>query len=362
MADRVVLHVGTMKSGTTYLQGVLEALASRDPGAAAYYVGGTFDAQTEAVRGLIQPPGQRRPARWRQLVAESLARPGTAIWSQELLSMAAPGRVAGIVGSYEGVPVDVVVTVRDQHRALPAQWQSYVRNRGEDDWPTYLRRVAAAVDGHDDGSKAVRSFRRAQDVPAILARWSGVAGVAGVAVVVVPPATAEPEELWRRFCAAARIDVPAVPPVAADRANVSLGHASCDAWRRVNPALEPLDKDTFTLAREALLDGLLDLRESEARPVLDRAGTALARRLNADVVEAVDRLGARVVGSLDELPRDPDPGADPVPDEVPAPDPAQVRRALAAAWAACVPGTAVPPGDLDELARALGEALVRRFG
>ena len=44
MADRVVLHVGTMKSGTTYLQRSLESGVLE--GAGGFYVGGAFGAQT----------------------------------------------------------------------------------------------------------------------------------------------------------------------------------------------------------------------------------------------------------------------------------------------------------------------------
>ena len=75
MVDRVVLHIGTMKSGTSYLQRVLETgvLENVD----AFYAGGAFRAQSRAVDGLplitkrgggrawrgaiIPPRGDRQP-------------------------------------------------------------------------------------------------------------------------------------------------------------------------------------------------------------------------------------------------------------------------------------------------------------
>jgi hypothetical protein len=359
MADRVVLHIGTMKSGTTYLQGLLSGPLLQGDDAPAFFPGGTFGAQTKAVRGMLRPRHLRKPpAAWRRLAKQVRQRDGVAIWSQEFLSFATRARAQEIIGSFDGAPVDVVLTVRDQHGALPAQWQSYVRHRGTDSWADYLARVSCSSGGKIDRSKAVKGFRRAQNVPRILERWYGLDGLADLVVVVVPPSSAPADLLWERFCEAARIDVAAPPPDAGDRANVSLGYASCDALRRVNPELEQLPRGAFISVRSALVDGLLALREDETRPRLNRVGAELARSLNAGIVAALDRSGIRLVGSRDELPTEDD-GSD-WPDEVVAPDAGQVRRALETAWTICGPGTPAPSADLDGLATALGRDLVAR--
>ncbi|MFC5178579.1 hypothetical protein [Nocardioides taihuensis] len=358
MADRVVLHIGTMKSGTTYLQGLLSGPVLRGSGAPAFYPGGTFGAQTKAVRGLLRPPEQRKLKAWRSLTRETREGEGVAVWSQEFLSFAPRGRAQEIVSSFDGAPVEVVITVRDQRRALPAQWQSFVRNRGTDTWADYLERIRRTTGGRSDRSKAVKSFRRAQDVSSIIDNWAGLEGVTGLVVVVVPPPSAPADLLWTRFCDAAGITVAAPPPDAAARANVSLGYASCDAMRRVNPQLESLGKRAFSTTRARLLEGLLALRDQEDRPRLDRAGAELAGRLNARIVAALDRPGVRLVGSTDELPLGADGSA--WPDRVADPDPDHVRRALEAAWSTCVPGSPVPVADLEELATALGRELVAR--
>ncbi len=357
MAERVVLHVGTMKSGTTYLQDVLSSGVLEPAG--GWYVGGTFGAQTSAVRRLLRPSDQRQPERWQALAEEANSRPGVAVFSQEFLSFARPDRARQIVESFGGTPVEVVVAVRDQHGAIPAQWQSFTRNRGLDDWATYEQRLQQMAGGPTGKrNKAVKSFRRAQDVAGILRRWDDLGDRVSTTVVVVPPSGSEPTALWRRFCEAAGVDA-GDPEAAARRSNESLGYGSCDALVRVNRALEPLGKGGYTKARKQLLQALLPLRSAEGRPTLSEAGADLAAVLNADILAAVERHGVRLVGSPDELPTAPRSGA---PAVVPPPDPEHVHRALVAAWEHCLPQVEVPDADADQLAARLGRRLVRRHG
>lgn len=359
MADRVVLHIGTMKSGTTYLQDVL-GRGGAEPGG-GFLVGGSFGVQTAAVAGMLGPGPQVRPKKWRALVAEAGRGEGVALVSHEFLSFVRRARVADLVASFGGTPVDVVLTVRDQHGAIPAQWQSFVRNRGLVAWPGYLRALATEAAGPgpeaDPGPDPGRTFRRAQDVPRILRRWSGHEGVSSISVVVVPPAGSDPAALWQRFCAAAGVD-PAGPPPAVERANESLGYASCDALRRLNRHLAPLGRKRYQRVRAATLPGLLPLRGGEARPPLAASGAALAGELNARIVAALAELDVRLVGDAAELPRGTAPASPEPPDP---PEEEQVRRALRAAWRQNVDDVAPPDADCDEISAALGRRLVERF-
>lgn len=361
MADRVVLHIGTMKSGTTYLQSVLRGGGLGESSGAWYP-----DNQVAAVQGVLgSATGQERGA-WETLVAEVHARPGVAVCSQEFLSFARPQKVAEVVGAFGDVPVDVVLTVRDQHAALPAQWQSYVRNRGTAGWADYLGTLVAA---HHEGRlldsaggrgrkrtepvREVRTYRRAQDVATILRRWGApAAGVSRVSVVTVPRTAADPSELWRRFCVAAQVGA-SEPDVGGDRVNESLGYASCEVLSRLNASIDALPRGRFRATRSRLLDVLLPLRPEEERPRLDTAGVDLARSLNASLLAALEHDDVHVVGDLDDLRA----AVEPTPSVVP-PDPAHLRRALEAAWSAG-PGDQPPPdADVDALATALGRRLV----
>ncbi len=354
MAERVVLHIGTMKSGTTYLQTLLmgEGLA----GSSAFYVGGRFGVQTTAVLRLMRGEGERRSQAWDRLVDEVRSRDGVAVFSQEFLAFVGRDRVAEVVGSFAGTPVDVVLTVRDQHGALPAQWQSYVRNAGRSDLAAYLREL----ESDDRSLKSVRSYRRAQHVPGIVRRWARQPGVTSFTAVVVPAPGGDRSALWRRFSRAAGLDGPDSPDPRS-RTNESLGLASCEALRLVNGHLADVPRTGYEAAREEVLPALLPLRSEEERAELDGRGSDLACTLNAAVRRALDVDGVGVVGSLDELPVE-RPAGTPPGDLgcVRPPDPAAVHRALAAAWAEVLPDAGPVPAEVEEAARRLGGTLAAR--
>jgi hypothetical protein len=336
VADRVVLHIGTMKSGTTYLQSVLGSGVLEPEG--GWYVGGSFDVQDAAV-GDVLGPGAWPAPRWDRLVEEMHGRSGVAVVSHEFLSFMGDDRAQDVVGSLPSADVTVVLTVRDQRQAIPAQWQSFARNRGLDDWGTYQSRL-----GHPErrggprARRAVRSFRRAQNVSGMLRRWTRLQGVGVVVVVVVPPPAAGPRLLWHRFCEAAGL-TPGEPPEARQRSNESLGRASCEVLVALNGLLQSWSREDFRPLRDAVVDALLPLRDLEDPPVLDRTGAAVASQLNTALVDAVRTHGVRVVGDLGELVLDR--GEEPTAVTSP-PDPGQLLRAGLAAWQVLLPDVAPP--------------------
>ena len=72
-----------------------------------------------------------------------------------------------------GLEVEVVLTVRDQFRAIPAQWQTFTRNFGTDDWETYLRRIDASGWRGRRSQARRRPSAGPRTSSAILDRWSG---------------------------------------------------------------------------------------------------------------------------------------------------------------------------------------------
>lgn len=360
MVERVVLHIGTMKSGTTYLQRLLDTGVLESVG--GFYAGGSFRTQAKAVDSLLVKKRREPPKTWTRLAELAQRRDGVAFYSHEFLSFASPERVGWIVKAFDGTPVDVLLTVRDQRTALPAQWQSYVRNRGLDPWDTYLRNLAIVHAGSRNRkarrSRAVRSYRRSQGVPEMLARWAGHPGVSSVGVVLVPAPGSPRELLWQRFCDAARIEAPE-PPESVSRQNESLGYASCELVRRLNSSWAEVSRIQYERGRRAPIQALLPLRALEQRPALDAAGAGLARVLNERILDAVERHGVRLVGTPDELPVE---QRDDLPTSVPPPDTEELRRAAETVWSRCVPGVATPSGGLDELVAELGRRLAVRFG
>ena len=363
MAHRIVLHVGTMKSGTSFLQSVLmanpEALARQG----SSYLGQTFGRQSRAVRQMFKTHRNRarfsRP--WLALAEEARAYDGAVgVISMEFLSFANDRKVRELLAPYSGLDVRVVVTVRDQFRAIPAQFQTFTRNFGTDAWPGYLQHIQAPLGSPERETRAYTTFHRAQDSVPIIERWSRAKGVGGLEVVTVPPPGAPRELLWERFCAAGGLD-PAGFELDGLHANESIGLASCDYLRRLNTHLADVRPAKYRSGIRPLVSGVLaPLRDDEPRPELGAVAAAYAGRRNHEIRAAVERLGVPVTGTLADLPID-DPQSVPEPNDPPDHQVVRAARAVVEHCSASL-GRPVPDlgGDLDDTV-ARSARLLRRM-
>lgn len=298
MADRVVLHVGLMKSGTSYVQDRMAGSPERLAERGVLFPGRVWRDQVVAVSDAI---GVKRRAEgefqgaWDRMVAEIAAWPGTAVISMEFLGPASPEGVARVAGSFAGTPVEAVVTVRDLNRTIPAMWQESLKNGRSWSWRDYLAGVRA-------GTGPGAGFWRQQDAVAVVRRWSGAVGAEHTSLVTLPPPGAAPELLWERFCEAARIPVDCCPPVPAS--NESLGAASAALMRRVNEAVDGLAWADYS---EHVKFGLAKSILAEHRGAEETIGLRVprwVRRRAAAMRQELATLaasGVRVVGDLGDL-------------------------------------------------------------
>ena len=316
----VFLHVGTMKTGTTYLQ--QRMYANRDALAAAGMLlpGTRWGHQVRAVQDLLSldrwDPHVRRDRRgaWQALADEARATTlPVALISVEFLAGARPRQIRRTVTSLAPAEVHVVFTVRDMTRVLPALWQTQVHNGARYSWPEFLARVARPrrmprlpLQQH----RPEDVFRNTQDVPAMLDRWSAAVGADRLHVVTVPRSGADPDELWRRFATVVGVD-PTVATEPPAQANASTGLAATELVRRVNQHLGRLRQSEYnwTVKEFVALRALARRSDREGRARLDRRGYDLALRWNAAVRDAVRALGTPVTGDLEDLPTTPDPEA-----------------------------------------------------
>jgi hypothetical protein len=359
MAGRVVLHIGAMKTGTSYLQSVLSSNPEALEEAGFTFLGGRFGIQARAVRDVLNLPKapRRNVVRWAALAAEAHKLDGrTGIVSMEFLSFAAPRHVRAFLEPLEGLEVEVIVTVRDQFRVIPAQWQTYTRNFGKDDWETYLRRIEPSKLTREN-TRAFRTFHRAQDVLPALDRWLATGQVSATSVMTVPAPGAAREELWHRFRSATGIpDVPV--DVDAVHDNASLGFGSCDYLRRVNAHLQDVPARSYRRGMRAVATAaLVQRRGSESRPELDLRAAKYARTLNEDLRTGIsDRLsggGYRLCGTLDDLPVPADLSA--FPRTAPDVPQAEVDGAARAVWS----HLAASLGEVDRTAPSALDAVVK---
>lgn len=335
---RVYLHLGAMKSGTTYLQSLMEA--NREPLARAgfAFAGRVWGDQSRAVRDILFTSDDPRvtaltDGMWEKLAGEMTSYPGEAsILSMEFLSYADPATAARVVQSLEGADVHAVLTVRDAAGAIPAQWQTSCRNGGKLPYRRYLRGVRSVVRGDgESGGKGARLFQRTQGIPRMLETWVPLVGRRRFHVVTVPPRGSDPWLLWQRFAAAIGGLDPATcehPPLPK---NPSLGHPSTELLRLLNVELGRLPLlDYRSFVKGALARDILSTRIAEERPVgLHRGGLALASRWNRQVSSAIVDSGVRLSGTLDDLPQH-RPGPD-TPAQLPTPTQGELLAAAATA-------------------------------
>lgn len=304
----IFLHVGTMKSGTTYLQGLLwtnrEAL--RDAG--LLRPGLHQGDITYATRDVLHGSRMRDPAivaatrgSWKQISSEMLSFEGRSIFSMEFLSFANRERAGEVVESLAGADIHVVLTVRDATGALPAQWQTMCRNGHTLRWPSFVAGARRVIDEGRSGGAASRAFRRTQHVPRMLDAWGAWVPPDRLHVVTVPRATSDERLLWRRFASVLDVD-PDLAPLPPEDTNPSIGFASAELVRRLNLRLGNVGFFDYNTVKGPLSLGLGKRAFRERRAPMDLATYELGARWNGRVRDAILASGAHVVGDLEDLP------------------------------------------------------------
>jgi hypothetical protein len=295
VAQRVVLHVGVMKSGTSYLQRLLVANLALLAERGFLFPGGRWGVQVQAVSDVLQRKRvmiQPKPGAWQALVDELGAWDGTGIVSMEYLAPATAARIEEVVSSFPAGSVQVVVTARDLGRSVPAMWQETLKNGRHQPFEEYVAEIGSR---HDLG----RRFWREQDVAAVCDRWGSAVGPDQVALVTVPPPGAPAAELWRRFATAIGVDPSGFEEPGA--ANESLGAASAEVLRRLNGQIEGMPYGRYARrVKHQLAKRVLGPRRA-LEPAVGFEPPPWLRKRSRAMVGRLQSSGVRVVGDLADL-------------------------------------------------------------
>jgi len=327
MTGKVFVHVGPPKTGSTYLQQVIDLNAEvfagsgvcvPDRGAqshvmAALDVMGKWSAEQAKARG-----------RWQGVVDELAAWSGSsAVVSCELLADANARAVDRIVSSLAPAEVHVVYMARDLSKLVPGMWQTLMRNTIDVPWSTYL----ASVRGDARAPRRFgRRFWRQMDPRFALARWERRVPRDHIHVVTVPPSGSDPALLWSRFCRVIGID-PAACSLDVRRSNESLGSAEAELLRRINTTvagrITRTEYDRWV--KRFVARRVLEQREGVRRIALPEREHGWVRPRAEEICEFLEVHGYDLVGDTgDLLPA-------PVPASAYAPDDTDVEEVLDAA-------------------------------
>ena len=304
---RIFLHVGTPKTGTSFVQDTLfdhrEAL--REQG--ILYAADRHDAHFLAALDLMELPwgGLEREASgaWDRLAAEVRAWPGTAIISHEIFGTASRIQVARALDSLGDAEVHVVVSARDLVRQIPAEWQENIKHRRTKTYTAFLENLRDET----RSAEVAQWFWGVQEVPDVLDRWAGTIPRERVHLVTVPRPGAPRDLLWQRFAGVFGIDPAAYSPT--DRANASLGVPESTMIRRLNGRLNDVlpGRGYRRFVRELVVHMNLSGRPGSPRLSLPPEVHAWASALGRSWVSELALRGYDVVGDLDDLVPDGEP-------------------------------------------------------
>ncbi|WP_051301221.1 hypothetical protein [Actinomadura rifamycini] len=353
MASKLILHIGLQKSGTTFLQHMLQSNAEALADAGVRYpVPADWDRGRRTVAnhewstyGLLGTEypwvSEARAAReapgWAELRDDVRESPGTVLLSAEALSVVRGPAVRRLLESLGTADVEVVVTARSLGRALPSLWQQHIRNGRGTAFGGYLTGLAAHRDqgpGHIEDAPDAHIWR-AFALSGLVRRWSA-AGASRITVVTSPGRP--PALLWRRFAEA--IGAPGLadlPPVREEgpahtglTAPETLVVAALnDAVRAENRTGRDADR-----ARQAVIERFRSRDRRGGRVAVPPEWRERVAEWSREDVAALPGTGAAVVGDIGDLAYAPEHDGDPAPtpEEVAAAG-AEAALALASVFA-----------------------------
>jgi hypothetical protein len=305
LSSRVLLHVGTPKTGTSYLQDVLFRNRKVLAHAGIRYPADRFDAHFLAALDLMRMPWGGLEAEaigaWDRLAEQVREHRHTSVVSHEILATASRsqvGRALTSLGHDDGAEIHVVLSVRDLVRQIPAEWQENVKHRSGISYQAFLDQIRDP----ERESRIATWFWGVQEIPDILDRWGHDLPPERIHLITVPPAGGAPELLWKRFSQAFGLDGLDLD-LEPDRANPSLGVPETALIRRINRAAnrDLAPADYRPLVRELLAHQTLSKRLSSPRLALPPDAYPWVRDLEQSWVDEIAARGYDVVGDLADL-------------------------------------------------------------
>ena len=303
--QRVFLHIGLHKTGTTYLQQVMRANRDLLGRQGVHVPGGRGQPnRTFAVYDLFgrRPRGsgdERIAGQWQAMTTALLGTErSVALLSEEALSLASPAQARKAVRSFSDREVHVIATARDLGRVALSAWQEDVKT--DETW-TWREYADALADPALRAKSPARGFWLRQDLPAVLDVWAGVLPRERIHVVTVPPPEADPVELLARFGRVVGFDAAALD-TDVDWDNASLGAAGTEVLRLANEHLHRrLNQRQYHDVVETTLAPILAAAAGSTRLRLPDADALWVRREAQRMVTAVRDAAYPVTGHLDDL-------------------------------------------------------------
>jgi len=300
MAQRVFLHIGPPKTGTSFLQAAwyqhrrdMRQRGLLYPGrhrVEQFQAAARATAKQDVVRQM--QPGAA--AAWDRLTAQVADWKGDALLSSEHYALGRRSTAAPVMERLHEVAdeVHLVVGARDLARQIPADWQQTVKQGSVTTFDDFL--TALENDDHP-------SFWRTQDLPSLLGTWGASLPDERVHVAVLGRPGAPHTLLWDRMCAILGIEGDFLAPVA--RSNESINAAQVELIRRMNVAMgaQRSALTTKRTMRHLIADGRFADERGASKLLLPAHAAGWVAERSRTAVEQLRSRGYDVHGDLDDL-------------------------------------------------------------
>ncbi|QBI52835.1 hypothetical protein [Streptomonospora litoralis] len=321
MAERLVLHIGVQKSGTTYLQQMMqdrtEELAAigalypvpqrRRAGATRvnYHETATYGLLGDEYSWVTEDRAAKEKAWWEYLQKQVREWDGTAIVSAEALSVVRTEAARKTIEALGAAETDVFVTARGLGKLLPSVWQQHIRNGKSSSFHSYLRQLARQRESGWDTLEEdyTTHLWRAFALGGLARRWASIVGPERVTVISNPGKPAD--ALWHRFLEAIELGDTSAVPAPDDTTTVHSGitAAEADVIRTVNANLAAADwpgDDVRRLRSKLIADFAERSQRGPRLGIPERFRAEVETWSRADIDDLSDS-GVRIVGDIEEL-------------------------------------------------------------
>lgn len=305
-SQRVYLHIGAPKTGTTYLQHVMSRKRGKLRELGVLYPKSNGKAHFLAAQDLRRldyygVSGPKIAGAWGNVVGAVRKWDGPSIISHEMFSLADAKTVQRAMRDLNGLEVHIVMTARDLARQIPAHWQEDIKNRGLLTYSDYLHSLKRIDDSVNPFFADI--FWQYQNLPEVLRTWTAEIPPERVHIVTAPPrGAAGKDELWTRFARTVGID-PEQCTANVPVRNPSMGLVETNVLRRLNSKIiDEMNGPAYhNLIKHYLAVDVLAARPDAEPLQLPAEDRDWVTQQTKEIVQELREAEYNVVGDLEEL-------------------------------------------------------------
>jgi FkbM family methyltransferase len=301
-----LLHVGVFKTGTTSIQGALNAHRADLKKFGILYPGASAAHNNAAMAVLGTRRGWKSGGQvpeltnWDNLVRSTKRNRGKTVISSEAFCQATEEQAITVIDGLGRYRTKVLITLRPLEAILPSTWQEFVKGGLRLPFEEWLRDVLRGPGSRN----STPSFWMRNDFGAQVERWTAAAGAENVTVMVVDPSRRE--LLHETFEAIVGLPLGFLAPDSSQPSNRSLSANEVEVLRLLNKRMHK--QIDFSYHRRLIRAGAIHTLVENRTPGPDEIKLATppwaverARELGADAPGRILKSGAHIVGNLATL-------------------------------------------------------------